>query len=70
MYNIDKPELGGLEYQVECLLKNLRQLKLENETLRKRLADHKREAENLENRNRHAADQIDQVIARLKENIA
>lgn len=70
MQDLDKPDLSGLEYQIDALLQRIHQLKLENTQLHQNLSYAKQRLAALEEKNQHAVKKINQLIMQLKEKIA
>ncbi|OGO91521.1 MAG: hypothetical protein A3F10_03205 [Coxiella sp. RIFCSPHIGHO2_12_FULL_42_15] len=67
MQNLDKPDLNGLEYQINSLLQTIQQLKVENNQLRHYLSQAQQELVKLEEKNQQAILKINDLIVRLKE---
>jgi uncharacterized protein (TIGR02449 family) len=70
MQNLDKLDLGGLEYQVDSLLRNIHQLRFENSTLRSKLKQAEQQIEQLDEKHNIAATKLDKIITQLKEEMA
>lgn len=62
-------ELSGLEYQVDHLLHTLERLKIENNTLRQKLANSVRERSFLLEKNKQCAEKIKKVTHQLRKEI-
>ena len=70
MQNLDKPNLGGLDHQINALLQTIHQLKVENGQLRNRLANALHTEAELNEKNKRAQEKITTLITRLKEELA
>ena len=70
MPTVNTIELSGLEYQVDHLLRALEQLKIENNTLRQKLANSVRERGHLIEKNGNTIAKIKTIIAQLKEDMS
>jgi uncharacterized protein (TIGR02449 family) len=70
MQNFDKPDLNGLEYQIDSLVRTIHQLQLENHSLRNKLTNSQRDFSRLEEKNHRLAERIQKIINHLKEEMA
>lgn len=62
-------ELNDLENQIDSLLENLTQLKMDNQALRNQLATSANERSQLQEKNQEAAMKIRRIISQLKEEL-
>ena len=70
MHNLDNTDLGGLEYQISSLLRTLQHVKSENNQLRQQVTHLKKEMALTEEKRQLATHQMNQLINRLKEEMA
>ncbi len=70
MQNLDKTDIGGLEYQIDTLLRSIHRLRLENSSLSNKLSQLERELNHFEEKNHHTVNEIDKIISQLKEEMA
>ena len=67
---MDTVELNELEIQIDQLVESVDQLKIENHSLRQKLASSARERSKLQEKCHGASSQIKRVVSQLKEELS
>lgn len=67
MQNLDKADLSGLESQIDALLRNASQLRVENKNLRNKVTQLENELKQFDEKNKRATTEINRIITQLKE---
>ena len=62
-------ELNNLELQIETLIQKLQRLKMENQTLKNKLANSAREKVRVMETNTKAANRLRQILSQLKDEL-